>query len=543
MKRNPLLTAFLASLVIGLGASAYFASRARSQERTAIDRAATISVQSEQLIRINSELSRSNKELTASVADRNRALTNLQRRTAENDLNQGVTECRNGRVARGLLYFARALETVPDGEDDLVFNIRANIATWGSKSHAQKWQTKTRSANIEPAMQMRQGPDGARLVTIHPGKLARGGAIRVWDSATGQPIGRPMIHLRNIVDARISADGESIVAVERDYSNYNVVSEAEQKRLTSSIIHWNVETGAQRSKPIVFSGFVSAAAVDPQRLRAFVSLAGGPLDEIGQIWDVRTGRPDVSIKNDESSTVLDAAFSPDGRLLITHCQMLNASNSANPRFGASPRVMRIWNSSTGAASSLNTQWDSPGQFTRVEDARLAITSPDVSRREIEVWPLYGMAGRLVPTPNTNSSSRRVIGFGRNGRLTITSESNLAGLPQLQIRESRTGNAVGQPLHGTHAVLCDDRDTAIVLSHGILEAWYLAGSAPKSLLRFERDGRPLSPRPLRLSVELLTGMTFTESGEVYYFDGSVREQKRQALQQLLHDPAKSSPKVP
>jgi WD40 repeat protein len=54
-------------------------------------------------------------------------------------------------------------------------------------------------------------PDGRRILTASADKTAR-----VWDSATGVPIGEPMRHEDEIVDAAFSPDGARIATASKD---------------------------------------------------------------------------------------------------------------------------------------------------------------------------------------------------------------------------------------------------------------------------------------------------------------------------------------
>ena len=49
-------------------------------------------------------------------------------------------------------------------------------------------------------------PDGARVVTA-----AADGAAQLWNAATGERIGGPMIHASDVVSASFSADGALLV--------------------------------------------------------------------------------------------------------------------------------------------------------------------------------------------------------------------------------------------------------------------------------------------------------------------------------------------
>ena len=54
-------------------------------------------------------------------------------------------------------------------------------------------------------------PDGARVVTASEDKTAR-----VWDAATGAPIGKPLQHEGEVYRAAFSPDGARVVTVSED---------------------------------------------------------------------------------------------------------------------------------------------------------------------------------------------------------------------------------------------------------------------------------------------------------------------------------------
>jgi WD40 repeat protein len=133
-------------------------------------------------------------------------------------------------------------------------------------------------------------PDGRRLVTGSLDKHAR-----VWDTATGRLVGRPLPHDNWVRDARFSPDGQRVLTVSHD--------------MTARL--WDVATGEPVFPPFRHAAEVSAVAISPDGARA---LTGGG-DRVARLWNLDTGAP-VGRPMKHPGEVYGVEFSPDSRRLL-----------------------------------------------------------------------------------------------------------------------------------------------------------------------------------------------------------------------------------
>lgn len=107
-----------------------------------------------------------------------------------------------GEVARGLLWMARAVREAPLGESDFERAARINLASWSRDVHALRFAWRHGDAVNSVAF----SPDGRLVLTASGDRTAR-----LWDTATGKPVGPPMEHRDLVVAAAFSPDGKLIL--------------------------------------------------------------------------------------------------------------------------------------------------------------------------------------------------------------------------------------------------------------------------------------------------------------------------------------------
>ena len=111
-------------------------------------------------------------------------------------------------------------------------------------------------------------PDGKRIVTASQDKTAR-----IWDAATGKPIGEPLKgHEDAVMSAAFSPDGKRIVTASQDK--------------TARI--WDAATGKPIGEPLKgHEDAVMSAAFSPDGKR----IVTASQDKTARIWDAETGKP------------------------------------------------------------------------------------------------------------------------------------------------------------------------------------------------------------------------------------------------------------
>ena len=150
-------------------------------------------------------------------------------------------------------------------------------------------------------------PDGKRIVIASLAATAR-----IWDAATGKPIGEPLRgHEDAVISAAFSPDGRRIVTASQDKT----------ARL------WDAATGRPVGESLKgHEGAVISAAFRPDGGRIVTASE----DKTARVWDAASGQPiGEPLKHEDA--VNRAAFSPDGRRIVT----------------ASDWAARLWDAASG----------------------------------------------------------------------------------------------------------------------------------------------------------------------------------------------------
>ena len=103
-------------------------------------------------------------------------------------------------------------------------------------------------------------PDGQRMVTASADKTAR-----VWDAASGKPIGEPMKHEDTVNSAQFSPDGQRVVTA----------SEDKTARL------WDAASGKPIGEPMKHEDAVNSAQFSPDGQRVVTA----SWDKTARLWD------------------------------------------------------------------------------------------------------------------------------------------------------------------------------------------------------------------------------------------------------------------
>jgi Tol biopolymer transport system component len=150
-------------------------------------------------------------------------------------------------------------------------------------------------------------PDGSRIVTASEDKTAR-----VWDATTDQPIGGPLKgHGEAVWGAAFSPDGKRIVTASDDN--------------TARI--WDTATSEPIGEPLYHDGRVLSAAFSSNGKRIVTASDDG----IARVWDAASGKEIVELKG-HKNVVSSAAFSADGERIVT---------------ASWDGTARIWNAASG----------------------------------------------------------------------------------------------------------------------------------------------------------------------------------------------------
>jgi eukaryotic-like serine/threonine-protein kinase len=163
------------------------------------------------------------------------------------------------------------------------------VRLWGVAADAPAGPTLAHGGTLQAAA---FSPDGKTLLlTSSPGEAAR-----LWDTATGQPVGAPFRH-NGVKDVVLSPDGRTVLAPGEDNT----------ARL------WETATGKPASPPLPHGGGgpILAAAFSPDGRTVLTTTTGS----VVRLWDAATGRAVGPPRRNQGVAGL-AAFSPDGRTFL-----------------------------------------------------------------------------------------------------------------------------------------------------------------------------------------------------------------------------------
>jgi WD40 repeat protein len=275
-------------------------------------------------------------------------------------------------------------------------------------------------------------PDGARVVTASDDNTAR-----LWDAATGAPIAKPLQHNEGVTGTAFSPDGAWVVTASSDK--------------TARV--WDAATGVPIGKPLQHEDEVIGAAFSSDGTRV-VTTSGNT----ARLWDAATGAPiGKPLQHDER--VSSAAFSPDGAWAVT---------------ASEDKTARLWDAATGAPIGKPLQHDervSSAAFSP-DGAWVVTASEDKTAR---VWD--AATGTPIGEPLRHDGAVRRAGFSPNGALVVTASDDKAA----QVWDAATGTPVGDPMRHDDGVsgaeFSPDGALVATLSGKIVRLWSTGTGAP------------------------------------------------------------------
>ncbi len=215
------------------------------------------------------------------------------------------------------------------------------------------------------------GPDGRRVLTVpgdrcryrsfSPDGRPRGGGERngedhraiLWDATTGKPLVVLKGNWRAIGSAAWSPDGRRVATAHEDGVHiWDAVSGKEVLRLRPQPAH---PLALKRMTSVAFSPDGGRVVTwDDERLAHWGFTFSPPEPGQTDLWEAATGRHIATLLG-HAARVNSAAFSPDGRLLVTTAEGVNSFSSGGTlgAFGRQEdtnfrdRTARLWDAVTG----------------------------------------------------------------------------------------------------------------------------------------------------------------------------------------------------
>lgn len=308
---------------------------------------------------------------------------------------QGTRLQEAGDLPQALLWFAESLrlsekEKLPEE----AHRLRLAIALARHPRLLQAWFHDKRLT----ALGFR--PDGQRLAVADVA-----GAVRFYDPANGQAVGKPLEHGAAVAQLAFSADGGRLLAV-----------------AASGQVHvWDVANEKPLFAPLAHEGPVSHARLRPDGKRLLTAALHGLGGQELQLWDMATGEK-AGKPLTTSARLLAMSFAPDGRSV----RLLGADG-----------VLRAWDTETGKESGRSLGQD--GAVTQalfVTDRQLLATAGEKTAR---VW--QATTGEPATPPLKHPALVTRITFDTDGGRLAT----VAADGSVRVWDTATGELIAGPI--------------------------------------------------------------------------------------------------
>ena len=375
--------------------------------------------------------------------------TRAQHQLALSYIDRGIDELEHGDPAHGFAVLGQAHRAADDAKDG---GLRRNVC-----SLLGAWQSTTghRLAHDNAVAALAFSPDGTKIVTASYDHTAR-----LWDAATGKPLGDPIKHDGWVRAVAFSPDGTKLATASDDKT----------ARL------WDAATGKPLGQPMKHYDAVRAVAFSPDATK----VATASLDKTARLWDSATGKPlGEPMKHD--GCVEAVAFSPDGTKVATAsadhtarlwdtatCKLLGEPlkhDDAVQAVAFDPDGTKVATASDDKTARL---WDAAtckplGEPMKHDDWVVAVAfSPDgtklatASDDTAQLWD--AATGKPLGVPMKHDGPVRAVAFSPDGTKVATASWHATEhKDEARLWDAATGKPLGEPMKH------DDLVAAVVFS--------------------------------------------------------------------------------
>ena len=446
-RRQPVVAGLAAAvavtLVAGIVVSTCFALKSRAN--------ATVAASNE----ANWQRSASEAEASAARADANAVKADANAARAQRQLamfyvNRGISELEHGNPGLGLALLGQAYRAAVEANDG---SLRRSVC-----SLLGAWEPsvgRTIQCDDGVYLSLKFSPDGTKLATED--------RTRLWDAATGQPLGPPI--------------GHEFEVFSPDYTTVAMANDDKTARL------WCVATGQAIGQPMKHDGPVTSLEFSPDGTK----LATLSDDKTARLWDAATGQAiGQPIKHDGTSL----EFSPDGTKLATL---------------SDDKTARLWDAATGQAIGQPIKHDGTSLEFSPDGTKLATLSDDKTAR---LWD--AATGQPLGQPMKHDSKIVSVAFSADGTKVVTHTNNASGWGDVRdwrfplfggtvrLWDAATGRPLGARIKHDHEVFSANYTIVATASDDkTVRLWDAA------------TGQPLGP-PMKHDDEIL-GLKFSPDG--------------------------------
>ncbi len=214
------------------------------------------------------------------------ALAESKSRLARLNLERGHAAFEKGKVNVGMLWTVESLRMATAASDEAGKHVAlTNLSAW--RRHVT--EPKRVFFHDGDVRSVAFSPDGKTILTGSWDKTAR-----LWEIATGKPIGQPLVHPNPIKSSVFRPDGKTILTACWDAARL-----------------WDAATGRPTGEPIAHPSVVMFAAFSPDGKRILTGCSN-----VARLWDAATGQP-IGQSIVHPGLVLAAAFSLDRETIVT----------------------------------------------------------------------------------------------------------------------------------------------------------------------------------------------------------------------------------
>jgi WD40 repeat protein len=310
-------------------------------------------------------------------------------------------------------------------------------------------------------------------------------AVRVWETATGRLVAKPMQHGAQIWALAFSPDGQRLLTGSHDRT----------ARL------WDTATGELLHMLRHDDDDVWNVAFSPDGK----VVATASEDKTARLWDAATGELLVTLRH--QAEVMAVAFSPDGRTVLT------ASRDGTARLWAVATGREVWEEPPRHRAALNDAAFSP-------DGRTVVTtSTDWTAR---LWD--AATGRPVGQHMQHEGAVNRAVFSRDGRLVATASQD----ETTRLWDAATGKPFASPLRHDGPVVpvafSPDGRTVLTGSWKGARLWQPPAPVEGEVER------------IVLWTQVLTGLELDADGVTRVLDADAWQRRRQRLDELGGPPS-------
>lgn len=231
--------------------------------------------------------------------------------------------------------------------------------------------------------------------------------IRLWDVASGKPIGQPFTgHESSVKTIAVSPDGKTLASGSSD----------------KTIRLWDMATGRQIGPPLTgHTSHVHSIAFSPDG----ITLASGGWDNTVRLWDVASGQELGEPLTGHTDYVESVAFSPDGRILAS---------------GSDDKTIRLWDVDSAK------QIGEPITLSRVTsvafspDGKLLVSGH--ADRTIRLWDIASRK-QVGQSFVGHTDEPRVVVFSPDGTMLASSSYDRT----VRVWDVASGQEIGEPFIG------------------------------------------------------------------------------------------------